>query len=103
MSSNSRIRRVSVMAALAFAFGAVATLASAQQFRSQDRTPPPPVVGGFKAKGSDGSTKGHVETCNNAASCNLMISYCISHGGDWQETGIPTPEGRPQKGKCTYS
>jgi hypothetical protein len=56
---------------------------------------------GFAAPGG-GSTHGHTETCNNIASCNLMISYCAEHGGDWSETGTPGPKGQPQKGQCTY-
>ena len=63
---------------------------------------PKPRPGAFAANPGGGDARGHTETCNNIASCNLMISYCASHGGDWTETGTPGPEGQPQKGQCTY-
>lgn len=101
MTMSATIIRASLIATLALSMSAVAGAASAAQLKSRLPAPPPQQLG-LKAPSGGGQTQGHVETCNNKASCNLMISYCISHGGDWQETGVPTPQGEPQKGKCTY-
>lgn len=93
--------RSSLIATLALSMSAFAGAASAAQLKARVPAPPPHQLG-LKAAPGGGQAEGHVETCNNKASCNLMISYCISNGGDWQETGTPTPQGEPQKGKCTY-
>ena len=98
--THRRFARSALVALVALsAFGSAA---SAAQFKARTSTPPPRALG-FKAAPGGGQSKGHVETCNNAASCNLMIAYCIGHGGDWQETpGTAGPQGEPTKGKCTY-
>ncbi len=56
---------------------------------------------GFKANQGGGQSQGHTETCNNAASCNLMIAYCDGKG-KWTETGSPGPQGEPIQGQCVY-
>ena len=63
---------------------------------------PPPHQFGLKARGDDGQDESHVETCNNKASCSLIIAYCAGHCGDLEETGTPGTQGEPQKGKYTY-
>ena len=83
------------------ALSAFAGTASAAQFKTRTLTPPPPALG-LKAAPGGGQSHAHVETCNNIASCNLMIAYCIGHGGKWKETGTPGPNGEPTQGKCTY-
>jgi|APFEC2959095171_1045051.scaffolds.fasta_scaffold22303_2 hypothetical protein len=101
MNMTNTIIRSSLIATLALSMSAFAGAASAAQLKARVPAPPPHQLG-LKAPGGGGQTHGHVETCNNKASCNLMIAYCAGHGGDWEETGTPGPQGEPQKGKCTY-
>ena len=86
-------------AVAAFAAMSAFSAAEAGNLKASTAKPRP---GAFAANPAGGQSQGHTETCNNKASCNLMISYCASHGGDWEETGTPGPQGEPQKGKCTY-
>jgi hypothetical protein len=84
----------------AFALASISALGAAEaaSFKSGTGGERP---GGYAAQGG-GQSKGHVETCNNIASCNLMIAYCESHGGSFDPTGTPGPQGEPKTGKCTY-
>ena len=76
------------------AFGA----AEAGNLKASTAKPRP---GAFAANPAGGDARGHTETCNNAASCNLLIAYCDGKG-TWTETGAPGPEGQPVQGKCVY-
>ncbi len=102
MTTTTIIIRSTLIATLALSMSAFAGTgaASAAQIKGRVPTPPPHQLG-LKAPGG-GQAEGHVEKCNNISSCNLLIAYCIGHGGDWEETGTPGPMGEPQKGKCTY-
>jgi hypothetical protein len=100
--THPRISKSAFAAAVLVAASSIfAAQASAAQFRAERQTPPPPTTFGFAANSGGSGTTAIVETCNNAASCNLMISYCISHGGDWNETGH-NGRGQPTSGSCTY-
>ena len=94
------MRKTFVTAAVTM-LAAMAAFGSAEAGNLKNSTPKSR-PGAFAANPAGGQAEGHTETCNNAASCNLMISYCISNGGDWEETGTPGAGGKPQKGKCTY-
>ncbi len=82
----------------AFAAMSAFSAAEAGNLKASTAKPRP---GAFAANPGGGQSKGHTETCNNAASCNLMIAYCDGKG-KWTETGDPGPEGQPVQGKCEY-
>ena len=91
---------VNAAAVAAIALFTVSTFAGSASAASLKSAGKSPRELGLTAQG--GESRGHTETCNNIASCNLMISYCAQHGGDWSETGTPGPNGEPKKGQCTY-
>lgn len=99
MTMTTTLVRTSLIATLALSMSAFAGAASAAQLKARVPAPPPHQLG-LAAPG--GQAEGHVEKCNNKSSCNLLIAYCVGHGGEWEETGTPGPNGEPQKGKCTY-
>ncbi len=76
------------------------TEASAGKFRQLQKTPPPSGFG-LTTIPNRGPLAREPEHCNNAASCNIMIAYCIGNGGDFEVNGSGAG-GRPTKGTCTY-
>ncbi len=93
------MRKIFVTAALtAFAAMSAFGAAEAGNLKASAAKPRP---GAFAANSGGGQSKAHTETCNNAASCNLLIAYCDGKG-TWTETGAPGPEGQPVQGKCDY-
>ena len=75
-----------------------ATEVSAQQLRSNARVPQ---TLGLTTNSGGGNTAQVDEHCNNVASCNIMIAYCIGNGGDFEVEGS-SGTGQPSKGTCHY-
>lgn len=101
MNHNLAIVIVTTMA-IATA-GLMVTEASAGKFKKLQRTTPPSSLG-LTANPGRGPMAAVKEHCNNAASCNLMIAYCIGNGGDFEVDPVngTGAGGKPVKGTCTY-
>jgi len=99
---NTAVAAIAVAVSVA---GFAAADANAGNLRGERPSQPPQTVGGYAVNQGGGSGPGPVardpEHCNNVASCNLLIAYCIGHDGTWTGRGSD-PQGRPSAGTCTY-
>ena len=87
--------------ALAAAIAIALTASFATDVSAQKRTNPSTNTKKMTTWSGGSSTARADEHCNNVASCNIMIAYCISTGGEFQVDGND-PEGKPNKGTCKY-
>jgi hypothetical protein len=95
--------KIAIAAAFAIAVSSFfAAGASAAQFRTDSQRQGASSFAATPATGG-GVVRRDPESCNNVASCNVMIAYCAATGGDFDvDPSGDDPEGRPGKGTCTW-